>query len=153
HAVDAALFLCHVARGAGDQVGLALFGHEVTTFLAPSAKPGQIQRILDALSPVQPQPVHPSYGNLARYLLARRLRRSLVVVLTEPADPESARELTGALAALRARHLALVVGLRDPALLELMEAPPSSALDLCRRLAAYEVVEERAQRLRQQKEE
>jgi uncharacterized protein (DUF58 family) len=152
HAVDAALFLAHVARQSGDQVGLALFGHEVTTFLAPTAKPGQIHRILQALGPVQPRPVHPSYRNLARYVLSRRLRRSLIVVLTEPADPESARDLTAALAALRARHLPLAVGLQDPTLAALAGEDPQDVLGLCRRLAAGEVQEERAHRLQAQKE-
>jgi uncharacterized protein (DUF58 family) len=152
HAVDAALFLAHVARQSGDQVGLALFGHEVTTFLAPSAKHGQIHHILQALGPVQPRPVHPSYRNLARYVLSRRLRRSLIVVLTEPADPESARELTAALAALRARHLPLAVGLQDPTLAALAGQDPEDVLGLCRRLAAGEVQEERAHRLQAQRE-
>jgi uncharacterized protein (DUF58 family) len=152
YAVDAALFLSHVARQSGDQVGLALFGHEVTTFLAPSARAGQVHRILDALSPVQPRPVHPSYRNLARYVLSRRLRRSLIVVLTEPADPESARDLTTALAALRARHLPLMVGFQDPTLAALAEESPQDVLGLCRRLAVGEVHEERAHRLRGQRE-
>ena len=152
YAVDAALFLAHVARQSGDQVGLALFGHEVATFLAPTAKPGQVNRILEALSPVQPRPVHPSYRNLARYVLSRRLRRSLIVVLTEPADPESARDLTAALAALRARHLPLVVGLRDPTLAALAEETPEDVVALCRRLAVGEVQEERAHRLRDQRQ-
>jgi uncharacterized protein (DUF58 family) len=133
-------------------VGLALFGHEVTTFLAPTAKPGQVHRILDALGPVQPRPVHPSYRNLARYVLSRRLRRSLIVVLTEPADPESARDLTAALAALRARHLPLVVGLQDPTLDALAGDAPADVLGMCRRLAVGEVQEERAHRLREQRE-
>jgi uncharacterized protein (DUF58 family) len=153
HAVDAALFLAHVARGAGDQVGLVLFGHEVTHFLAPASKPGQIQRLLEALAPVQPLPVHPSYRNLARYLLARRLRRSLVVVITEPVDPEATQELSKALGALRSRHLTLAVGLRDPALQALAATVPDDAHSLCLRLAASEVEAERRQRLRQQREQ
>jgi len=150
HAVDAALFLAHVARGAGDQVGLVLFAHEVVAFLPPSSRPGQVRRIMDVLSVAQPRPVHPSYRNLARHLIERRLRRALVAVISEPPDPESAAELTAALAALRSRHLPLAVSLKDPVLGSLLREEPADVAALCRRLAAREVEEEREQRLRRQ---
>jgi uncharacterized protein (DUF58 family) len=152
HAVDAALFLAHVAHRAGDQVGLALFAHEVVSFLPPSSRPGQIRRIVEALTRAVPLPVHPSYRNLARHLLKRRLRRSLVVVITEPADPESADELLAAASVLRRRHLPLPVSLRDPAVAAMAEAVPADSEALCRRLAAREVEEERTQRMRAQRE-
>jgi uncharacterized protein (DUF58 family) len=152
YAVDAALFLAHVAQRSGDQVGLCIFAHEVLAFLAPSSKPGQIRRLLEALSAVQPRGVHPSYRNLVRHVLSRRLRRSLVVVVSEPVDPESAEELRQALSLLRARHLPLCVGLRDPALAAAAEAVPTDVLDLCRRLAAREAQEEREERFRLQRQ-
>jgi uncharacterized protein (DUF58 family) len=152
HAVDAALFLAHVARGAGDQVGLALFASDVVSFQPPSARPGQTRRILEALAVVEPRPVHPSYRNLSRHLLARRLRRSLVVVLSEPPDPESGAEMSQALAALGSRHLALAVGLEDPELRRALRQSPDDRLALCRRLAAREAQEERAQRRRGQEQ-
>jgi uncharacterized protein (DUF58 family) len=148
HAVDAALFLAHVARRAGDQVGLALFAHEVVSFVAPSARPGQTRRLLDVLALAQPRAVHASYRNLARHLLARRLRRSLVVVISEPPDPEAVREMAASLLVLRSRHLLLAVGLEDPALAAARDAPPGDVLALCRRLAAGELYEERRQRFR-----
>jgi uncharacterized protein (DUF58 family) len=153
HAVDAALFLAHVAQRAGDQVGLALFAHEVVSFLPPSSRPGQIRRIVDALTRVEPLPVHPSYRNLARHLLKRRLRRSLVVVITEPPDPESAEELLAAASVLGRRHLPLPVSLKDPAVAALASSAPVDADALCRRLAAREVEEERAQRLYAQRQQ
>jgi uncharacterized protein (DUF58 family) len=152
HAVDAALFLSHVAQKAGDQVGLLLFANEVLSFLPPSARPGHTRRILDALAVVQPRPVHPSYRNLTRYLLSRRLRRSLIVIISEPPDAESAREMSAALAALRSRHVPLAVGLKDQALASALAAVPTDVFGLCRRLAAREVEEEREQRLRGQGE-
>jgi uncharacterized protein (DUF58 family) len=152
HAVDAALFLSHVAQKAGDQVGLLLFANEVFSFLPPSARPGQTRRILDALAVVQARPVHPSYRNLTRYLLTRRLRRSLIVIISEPPDAESAREMSTALAALRSRHVPLAVGLKDQALASALAAVPTDVFGLCRRLAARELEEERAQRLRGQGE-
>ncbi len=152
HAVDAALFLAHVAARAGDRVGLCLFAHEVQALVPPSSRPGHERRILDVLSAAEPRPVHPSYRNLARHLLARRLRRSLIVVLSEPADDESAAELRAALVALRGRHVALAVSQRDPALEAAAQELPADVAGLCRRLAAREVQDERAERLRQQRQ-
>ncbi len=148
YAVDAALFLAHVARRGGDRVGLALFGHELLALLPPSAQPGQAQRLLDALSAAEPRPVHASYRNLARGLLARRLRRSLLVVLSEPVDEEAGEELRRALVALQGRHVPLAVSFQDPALQATLGAVPADVPALCQRLAAGEVAEARAERLR-----
>ena len=148
YAVDAALFLAHVARRGGDRVGLALFAHELLALVPPSAQPGQEQRLLEVLSGVEPRPVHASYRNLARGLLARRLRRSLLVVLSEPIDDESGAELQRALVALGARHVPLAVSLQDPALHAAARQVPATTLQLCSRLAAGEVREARAERLR-----
>jgi uncharacterized protein (DUF58 family) len=152
HAVDAALFLAHVAGRSGDQVGLCVFAHEVLTFLPPSSKPGQLRRLLAALSAVQARGVHPSYRNFARQVLSKRLRRSLVVVLSEPIDPEAAEEMRQALTVLRARHLPLCVGLRDPALAAAASADPKDVAAFCRRLAAREAQQERDERLRGQRQ-
>ncbi|MBI2194629.1 MAG: DUF58 domain-containing protein [Planctomycetes bacterium] len=148
-AVDAALFLAHVAHETGDRVGLVLFANEVLHFLAPSSKPGQVRRILDVLYGARPLSVHPSYRNLARYLLSRRLRRSLIVVFTEPVDSESSGELTTALSALQPKHLPLCVGFRDPALVEMGERIPNNLADWCRRIAAQEAWSRREQRVRE----
>ena len=152
-AVDAALFLAHVARRSGDRVGVCLFAHEVLTLLPPSSRPGQVHRILDALTAARPHGVHPSYRGLARHLLARRLRRSLVVVLSEPIDDDSARDLGAALVALRGRHVPLAVSLQDPAVEADARLLPDDVQGLCRRLAASEVQGERAERLRRRHEQ
>jgi uncharacterized protein (DUF58 family) len=152
HAVDAALFLAHVAARSGDRVGLALFAHDVLALVPPEARPGHERRLLDALTAAEALPVHPSYRNLARHLLARRLRRSLVVVLSEPADDDAAAELRAALQTLSRRHVTLAVSLRDPALAEAAHAFPGDVPALCRRLAAREVQDERAERQRRQRE-
>jgi uncharacterized protein (DUF58 family) len=149
YAVDAAVFLAHVARRSGDRVGLALFAHELLALLPPSAQPGQERRLLEALAAVEPRPVHVSYRNLARGLLGRRLRRSLVVLLSEPIDEESGDELARALRALGGRHVPLAVSLADPELKRASLAAPASAQELCRRLAAGELREARAERLRE----
>lgn len=148
YAVDAAVFLAHVARRSGDRVGLALFAHELLALLPPSAQPGQERRLLAALAPVEPRPVHVSYRNLARGLLARRLRRSLVVVLSEPIDEESGGELARALRALGGRHVPLAVSLADPELSRASGIAPASADELCVRLAAGELRAARAERVR-----
>jgi uncharacterized protein (DUF58 family) len=75
-----------------------------------------------------------------------------VVVLSEPPDPESGAEMSQALAALGSRHLALAVGLEDPELRRALRQSPDDRLALCRRLAAREAQEERAQRRRGQEQ-
>lgn len=146
--VDAALFLVHVALEAGDRVGLVLFADEVRAFLPPSSRPGQQRRAIEMLYDVRAEPAHPSYAALVRHLLARRLPRSLVVVLSEPPDEEADAELGRAMSVLRSRHRPLVVSLRDPALRAMARAVPAGLPDLYRRLAAAETLDEGGQRLR-----
>jgi uncharacterized protein (DUF58 family) len=111
-AVDSALALAWSALHAGDRAGLIVFDRERRLFLEPLAKRVHLGAFVEALSPVQSRLVEADYGVLARSLLGRRQKRSLVVILTDFAetDPES---LVTPMALLARHHQVLLVALRD----------------------------------------
>ncbi len=111
-AVDSALALAWSALHAGDRAGLVVFDRERRLFLEPQARRASLGAFVEALSPIQSRLVEADYRVLARSLLGRRQKRSLVVILTDFAetDPES---LVTPLALLARRHQVLLVALRD----------------------------------------
>jgi uncharacterized protein (DUF58 family) len=74
------------------------------------------------LSDVEPTPTHSDYVAAAQDLLRRQHKRSLVVVITNFRDEDSA-ELAHALRLLRSRHLVLLASLRERIVGELLAQP------------------------------
>lgn len=111
-AVDAALALAWSALHAGDRAGLVVFDRERRHFVEPVARRAHLGTFVEALAPVESRLVEADYRVLARSLLGRRQRRSLVVVLTDFAESD-ASALTTPLALLARRHQVLLVALRD----------------------------------------
>lgn len=111
-AVDCALALAYAALHAGDRAGLGVFDQEMRVFLEPRNRRADLGTFVDALSPVQSRLVEADYRVLTRALLARRQKRSLVVILTDFAATD-ANTMIAPLALLARRHRVLLVALRD----------------------------------------
>jgi uncharacterized protein (DUF58 family) len=112
-AIDAALVLAWSALHAGDRAGLVVFDRERRAFLEPRARRAQLGAFVELLAPVDSRLVEADYGVLARTLLRRRQRRSLVVILSDFAESDVGALVTP-LALLARRHRVLLVALRDP---------------------------------------
>lgn len=115
-ALDAALVLADVAARAGDRVGLLVFDDAVRAWVPPAAGAAAVARVRDALIPVQPVLLESDYAGAFRTLAERHRRRSLVVIFTDVIDARASRALTAHVARGAARHLPLVVAMRDAAL-------------------------------------
>ena len=115
-ALESALVLADVAAQAGDRVGLLVFDDVVRAYVPAGAGAGIVGRLRDALVVVQPRLVEPDYAGAFRLLAERHRRRSLVVLFTDVIDARASRSLMAHLARGAARHLPVVVALRDDAL-------------------------------------
>jgi uncharacterized protein (DUF58 family) len=111
-AVDCALALAYAALYAGDRCGLGVFDSEMRLLLEPRTRRADLGAFVDALSPVESRLVEADYRVLVRALLARRQKRSLVVILTDFAATD-ARAMVAPLSLLARRHRVLLVALRD----------------------------------------
>lgn len=112
-ALSSALALADVATGSGDYVGLLVFDDAVRALVPPARGRLTLQRIREALIPVQAAMVEPDYGLAFRTLAARHRKRSLIVLFTDAIDPRASQALIAYTARSAARHLPIVVALRN----------------------------------------
>ena len=142
-AINATVLLSHVSASMGDNVGLLLFSDAVLNYLPPRKGRIQTGQIIEALYGAQPSLVEPDYQVAYEYLLARRLRRSLVVTFTDIIDPEASRELLNASAALRRHHNALCVTINNRDVTDLAAQFPRTPGELYEKAMAQRVLAQR----------
>ena len=103
--------------------------------------------------PLQPSLVEPDYSAAFRALAARQRKRALLVLLTDVIDARAARGLLAHLTRGASRHLAVVVALRNEALLGASRLPDApSGRTLYATAAAAELIAERATALQRMRD-
>ena len=149
HVLASALSLADVAASGGDRVGLMIFDDEVRAFVPPIRGRAALPPIRDALVPAEARLVEPDYAGAFRTLGARHRKRSLLVIFTDVIDRRASASLIAHTARAAARHLPLVVALRNDDLLS-AALPPATAESgaLYRSAAAEELVMTRDEALR-----
>src|SRR5437762_13924156 len=85
-AVHAALALMSAAARAGDNAGLLVFSRRIQAYLPPKRGSEPLAAALEALYPVEPEMVEPSYSRPVELVAANSRRRSLVVALSDLLD-------------------------------------------------------------------
>ena len=146
-AINATVLLSHVAASMGDSVGLLLFADGVMNYIAPRKGRVQTGQIIEALYAVQPSLVEPDYNVMYEYILARRLRRSLVVTFTDIIDAEASRELLQGSATIRRHHNALCVSIANLDVLDLANSFPGSSAQLYDKAMAQRMLSQRGSAL------
>jgi uncharacterized protein (DUF58 family) len=150
HVLASALSLADVAASGGDRVGLMVFDDEVRAFVPPVRGRAALPPIRDALIPVTARLVEPDYAGAFRTLSARHRKRSLLIIFTDVIDRRASASLIAHTARAAARHLPLVVALRNDELLAaaLPPATTGGTAALYRSAAAEELVNTRDEALR-----
>jgi uncharacterized protein (DUF58 family) len=128
HALSAALVLTDVAASSGDRVGAMVFDQDVRAFVPPSRGDAALRLVRGALIPVTATMAEPDYAGAFRYLAARQRRRALIVFFTDVIDERASRALVAHVTRSAARHLVVVVALRNDAVFE--AAVPTAEGDL-----------------------
>jgi uncharacterized protein (DUF58 family) len=103
---------------------------------------GAIDRMLDTVFDLQPQPVATDYIEAAVQLGARQQRRALVLIITNARD-EDIEDLLAGVRQLQRRHLVCVASLREGILDTLMESAPESVDAALETSAAAHYLEQR----------
>ncbi|HET7566274.1 MAG TPA: DUF58 domain-containing protein [Gemmatimonadaceae bacterium] len=124
YALSSALVLADVALHSGDQVGLIVFDDEVRAFVPAQRGAATLRSLRDALVPVAPSMAEPDYAAAFRTLATRHRKRSLIVLFTDVIDPRASQALIAHTARTAARHVPLVVALRNEVLAH-AATPPS----------------------------
>ena len=143
HVVNAALMLAHVVASGEDRIGLLSFTNTPRRWLTPRRGRAQATEILHALYAVRAEVVESDYRAAFRYLATRWRKRSLMVLFTDLADPDSSSMLLEEISLLAVRHLVVCVLVRDPLLSERIERPVQTARDAFEKAVAEEALEDR----------
>ncbi len=148
HAVNAALMLAYICSRMEDRVGMLSFATEVEPGPVPARGATHMRRLTSFASAVQDRYLHTDYAGLGADLRRRLGHRTLVVVFT--ALPELEHDaLMQAARLLSPRHLPLIVVLSDPDLAAAARLLPSDKGELCRTLAAQDLLSGREQTVRE----
>jgi len=113
HALSAALILTDIAANAGDRVGALAFDDEIRAFVPARPGRGALQAIRDAFVPLAATTREPDYASAFRFLAAHQRKRALIVFITDVIDPRASQALIAHVSRSAARHLAVVVALRN----------------------------------------
>ena len=117
YALSSALVLADVAAQSGDLVGLMLFDTEVRAFVPPARGRAALESIRGALVPATATMAEPDYAAAFRTLAAKHRKRSLIVLFTDVIDTRASQSLIAHATRSAARHLPLVVALRNDQLI------------------------------------
>jgi uncharacterized protein (DUF58 family) len=143
-AVNAAFALAQVVSGAGDRVGLLVYGRGVQHRLAPARGPAHLRAWLEALAAARGETAEAAHAAAAAAVLSAQKRRALVVWLTDIAETAAVPEVIDSASHLVPQHVLVFAVPRPTDLVMLAAAVPGTERDLYRGLAAQEVVERRA---------
>src|SRR5690606_2345463 len=118
HALSSAMLLASVATQSRDNVGLMIFDDEVRAFVPASRGKQALERIRSASLSATASMAEPDYAAAFRLLSERHRKRSLVVLFADVIDPRASRALVAHTARSAARHVLLVVALRNDHLVD-----------------------------------
>ncbi len=153
YALSSALVLADAAITAGDRVGAMVFDDRLRALVPARRGIGALSAIRTALLPLAPTLVEPDYAAAFRVLSQRQRKRALIVLLTDVIDARAARTLLAYLGRSVTRHLAVVVALRNEALLVASTLPASGSDDAYyTAAAAAELLAERATALQRMRD-
>ena len=147
HALSSALVLTDVAVAAGDHVGTLVFDDEVRAFVPPRRGHGALGAVRNALIPVTATVKEPDYAAAFRYLATHQRKRALVVFFTDVIDVRASRALVAHVARSAARHLVVIVAMRNDALVAKAHPAARTALGTYESAAAEELIMSREEAL------
>jgi uncharacterized protein (DUF58 family) len=143
-AVNAAFALAQVASGAGDRVGLLVYGRGVQQRLPPNRGAAHLRAILESLAATRGETSEAAHAAAAARVLAMQKRRALVLWLTDVAETAAMPEVIESASHMVPQHVLVFAVPRPIELMALAAAVPGSERDLYRGLAAQELAERRA---------
>jgi uncharacterized protein (DUF58 family) len=147
HVLSAAMLLTDVATVSGDQVGALAFDEIVRAYVPAQRGRAALGAVRDALSALSASMAEPDYASAFRMLALRQRRRALIVFFTDVMDVRASRTLIAYLGRAAARHVVVVVAIRNDELLAATKPTATTPLAIYTSAAAEELVQERDEAL------
>lgn len=143
YSINAAFLLADVATRKGDRAGLLVFDSTVRRFVRSGKGQGQFRLIASSLYNVEQELVTADYRGALNYLNERQKRRSLLCIFTELFNADEAFELVKTLKVLAARHVPLVITIKDERLEQAAAQPVADTAGAYLKGAAVKLIKER----------
>jgi uncharacterized protein (DUF58 family) len=147
HVLSAAMLLTDVATVSGDQVGALAFDDIVRAYVPAQRGRAALGAVRDALSALSASMAEPDYASAFRMLALRQRRRALIVFFTDVMDARASRTLIAYLGRAAARHVVVVVAIRNDELVATTKPAAMTPLAIYTSAAAEELVQERDEAL------
>jgi len=141
--LNATLSLALAALHRGDRVGVGVFDRQMQVWVPPERGQRHLFRLIDQLTPTQPELLEPDYLAAVTVAAKRQTRRALVVLITDVIDATASSELLAAMGHLTARHLPFCVALRDPQIDRQAQTPTTAIADTYARAVALDLLTQR----------
>ena len=141
--LNATLSLASAGLSRGDRVGVAVFERDVTTWIPPERGQSQLAKLIERLTPLQPELLEPDYLGAVTKVVTQQTRRALVVVITDLVDATASAELLGAMVKLTPRYLPFCVTLRDPKVDAIAHNLTNNLQDTYKRAVALDLLAQR----------
>jgi uncharacterized protein (DUF58 family) len=141
YALSSAMLLADVATQSKDQVGALVFDDEIRAWAPPTRGKQALERVHRAIMPTMASMAEPDYAAAFRVLGERQRKRSLIVLFTDVIDARSSHALIAHTSRGAARHLLVVVALRNDRLIATARPETgASSTELYEAAAAEELV-------------
>jgi uncharacterized protein (DUF58 family) len=147
HVLSAAMLLTDVAAVSGDQVGALAFDEIVRAYVPAQRGRAALGSVREALSGVSASMAEPDYASAFRMLALRQRKRALIVFFTDVMDVRASRTLIAYLGRAAARHVVVVVAIRNDELTAATRPAATTPLATYVSAAAEELVQEREEAL------
>jgi len=141
HAVNSALILGYQVMKKGDRIGLLAFSDRTHVFLPPGRGKSHFYSYIRQLYAIAANRVEPDYETVLRAVSATRLRRSLLMIITDLTSGEAVKKMLAAAPMVSRKHLTAVVSVLDPKLREIADAVPDNVDAVYDKVVARTMIE------------
>ena len=141
--LNATLSLASAGLSRGDKVGVAVFDKDVTTWIPPERGITHLSKLIERLTPLQPELLEPDYLGAVTKVVTQQTRRALVVMITDLVDITASAELLGAMLKLTPRYLPFCITLRDPKVDAIAHEVTNNLQDTYKRAVALDLLAQR----------
>jgi len=137
-AVNAALLLGYLVTRREDKIGLLTFSDRIHAFLPPKRGKRQFYHFLEKLYDLQCNRVEPDFGNPFKFIIQSRVKRSLIILLTDFSAGAIVNKLRESAWLISRKHLLMVVSIINPAVREISRKVPDSIDEVFRKIVAQD---------------
>ena len=139
-AVDAALFLSHLALRSEDRVGLLAYGRALNQRVLPGRGAAQLRHLVEQLAVVRAEAPEADHIRAAATLLSMQKQRGLVIWITDLAETAMTPEVIDAAGQLLSRHLVIFIVIAQPEVNRQAAIEPVNSQQMYETVAAQEMV-------------